>query len=283
MFQTQAPEVMATMVFDPHGPIGIAERTILLNALAIMLSIVAPTVLAILACAWWFRASNARARYRPDWAYSGRIELVVWSIPLMVILFLGGLTWIGAHQLDPAKPIAGDAPPLRIQVVSLDWKWLFLYPEQGIASVNQLVIPVGTPIEFTLTSASVMNAFFVPEFGTMIYTMNGMSTRLHLLADRIGTYYGESAHFSGDGFSDMHFPARVVSGGEFAEWSRQASRSTETLDRTRYAALSRQGAALPSAPVRLLEPDLYEEIVRQRLAPGPGPQSTLPKRSTDAG
>src|SRR4051812_23290033 len=132
-------------VLDPQGRIGRAERTILFNALAIMLAIVIPTIVATLAFAWWFRASNARARYLPDWAYSGRIELVVWSIPTLVILFLGGVIWIGSYDLDPARPLNSEIEPINVQAVSLDWKWLFIYPDQGVASLNELVVPAGTP------------------------------------------------------------------------------------------------------------------------------------------
>ena len=195
-----------------------------------MLAIVLPTIAATLAFAWWFRASNMRARYLPDWAYSGRIELIVWGIPCMVIMLLGGVAWIGSHDLDPAKPLASNTPPLEVQGVSLDWKWLFIYPDQGVASVNQLVVPAGVPIHFSLTSASVMNAFFIPQLGSMIYTMNGMTTQLNLQADAPGTFRGLSSHFSGDGFSDMHFDVRALPAEQFAAWI-AATRSTgPTLD-----------------------------------------------------
>ncbi|MEA2792649.1 MAG: cytochrome o ubiquinol oxidase subunit, partial [Bradyrhizobium sp.] len=192
-------------ILDPQGPIGAAEKTILIDSLAIMLAIVVPTILATFAFAYWFRASNSKAIYWPDWEYSGRIELVVWAIPALTVILLGGVAWIGAHQLDPPKPIAGSSSPLTIQVVSLDWKWLFIYPDQKVATINTLTVPAGVPLQFQLTSASVMNAFFIPQFGSMIYTMNGMTTRLNLQADRPGTFQGLSAQFSGDGFADMHF------------------------------------------------------------------------------
>src|SRR5246127_3955620 len=147
-------------VLDPQGPIGAANRLILLNALGIMLVIVVPTIIAILAFGWWFRESNTRARYRPDFVYSGGIEMVVWGIPILTIMFLGGVIWIGSHELDPFKPISSPEKPVEVQVVSLDWKWLFIYPEQGVASVNELVVPAGVPVHFSLTSASVMNMFF---------------------------------------------------------------------------------------------------------------------------
>ena len=168
-------------VLDPQGFIGFAEKMILIDSLVIMLAIVIPTIAATLAFAWWFRASNMTARYLPDWAFSGRIELIVWSIPLLVIMLLGGVAWIGSHDLDPAKPLTSNTPPLEVQVVSLDWKWLFIYPSQGVASVNRLVVPAAVPIHFSLTSASVMNAFFVPQLGSMIYTMNRMTTQRRLL------------------------------------------------------------------------------------------------------
>src|ERR1700676_615658 len=187
-------------ILDPQGPIGAAEKTILIDSVGIMLAIVLPTIIAIFAFAFWFRASNTRAFHWPDWEYSGRIELVVWSIPTLTVILLGGVAWIGAHELDPAKPIEGTGQGITIQVVSLDWKWLFIYPDQRVASVNTLTVPVGAPLNFQLTSASVMNAFFIPQFGSMIYTMNGMVTRLNLRADNPGTFQGLSAHFRGDGF-----------------------------------------------------------------------------------
>jgi len=259
-------------VLDPRGAIGIADKTILIDSLAIMLAIVIPTILAILAFAWWFRAANTRATYRPDWAYSGRIELVVWGIPLLVIMLLGGVAWIGSHDLDPAKPLALNSPPLEVQVVSLDWKWLFIYPNLGVASVNQLVVPAGVPIHFSLTSASVMSAFFIPRLGSMIYTMNGMRTQLNLVADAPGTFLGLASHFSGDGFSDMHFDVRAVPAQQFTAWI-EATRSTgPSLDPTSYAALERQSMNTKPFTFRAIDPDLFNAIVAQKLPPGPGPE-----------
>ena len=194
----------------PAGPVAEQNRLILFDSVGIMLCIVVPTIIATLVFAWWFRAGNSRARYRPDFVYSGRIEMVVWSIPILTIMFLGGVIWIGSHDLDPARPLPSREPPLEVQVVSLDWKWLFIYPAQGIASVNRAVIPVGRPVHFSLTSASVMNSFFVPRLGSQIYTMNGMRTQLNLQANAPGSYFGTSAHFSGDGFSDMQFTVDAV-------------------------------------------------------------------------
>ena len=224
-------------VLNPHGPIGDAEKTILLNSLGIMLAIVIPTILATLGVAWWFRSSNARARYLPNWEYSGRIEMIVWSIPAMVILLLGGIAWVGSHDLDPPKPLASSANPIAVEVVSLDWKWLFIYPEQGIASVNRLVVPAGVPVSFRLTSGSVMNSFFIPELGSQIYTMSGMVSRLNLRADAAGTYPGLSAQFSGDGFSGMRFTVEAVGQDQFDQWVAGA-KTGPALDPSGYAELA---------------------------------------------
>jgi cytochrome o ubiquinol oxidase subunit 2 len=261
---------------NPQGPVGVAERTILLDSLAIMLAIVAPVIVGALAIAWWFRAGNKRAKYQPTWAYSGRIELITWSIPILVILFLGGMTWVGSHELDPAQPLKSSAKPIEVQVVSLDWKWLFIYPDLGIASVNRLVIPVGTPIHFSLTSSSVMNSFFVPQLGSMIYTMNGMSDQLNLEADRVGVYAGRSAHYSGDGFSDMHFDVQAVAAGPFGDWTTAARARGPVLDEAEYRQLSRQSSNVAPFTYRATNPDLYQRIVTQQLAPAPGPESGQP-------
>lgn len=266
-------------VLDPQGPVGIAQKSILIDSLAIMMAIVVPTIVAIFAFAWWYRASNGRARYLPDWAYSGRIELVVWSIPALVVMLLGGVAWIGSHDLDPAKPLASSKEPLQVQVVSLDWKWLFIYPNQGVAAVNTLTVPVGVPIQFSLTSASVMNAFFIPQLGSMIYTMNGMTNQLHLQADTIGVYPGLSSHFSGGGFADMNFKVHVVAAPEFSNWVDLTSKATESLNAARYSDLAKQSAKVAPATYRLEDARLFDRIVSQELPPGPGPQTGQPDKS----
>ncbi len=262
-------------ILSPAGPIGEAERLLLFNALAIMLAIIVPTIIATLAFAWWFRASNTKATYLPDWEFSGRIEIVVWSIPLLVILFLGGIAWTSSHDLDPFKTSVEDTKALEVQVVSLDWKWLFIYPEQGVASVNELVVPTHTPLHFTLTSASVMNAFFVPQLGSMIYTMNGMATQLHLEASREGSFEGLSAHFSGDGFSDMHFLTKAVGQDAFFQWVEGARGSAATLGPDSYRDLAKQSTNVPPATYKLTGTGLFTDIVMQTLPPGPGPAPSV--------
>jgi cytochrome o ubiquinol oxidase subunit 2 len=264
----------AQNILRPQGPVGAANSIILLDAVAIMLAIVVPTIIGLLAFAWWFRASNRRARYQPDFVYSGRIEIIVWAIPLLVILFLGGVIWIGAHELDPFEPIPAPGKPTEVRVVSLDWKWLFIYPDQGVASVNELVVPAGAPVHFSLTSATVMNMFFVPQLGSMIATMPGMTTQLYLAADHPGEFYGESAQFSGDGFSGMHFTLRAVAPDAFTQWVDAAKQSGPQLDRAAYGALTQQSQDVAPFTYRSVDPGLFDAIVKQQVPPGPGPQST---------
>ena len=258
-------------IFDTQGPIAAADATILVDSVAIMRAIVVPTIIAIFAFAFWFRQSNPRAFYHPDWAYSGRIELVVWSIPALTIILLGGVAWIGSHQLDPAAPVQGTGSLVRIQAVSLDWKWLFIYPDQGIATVNTLTVPVGVPLNVELTSASVLNVFFVPQLGSMIYTMNGMVTRLNLRADREGTFQGLSAQFSGDGFPEMGFDLHVVSPLAFPDWVKSTAQGDRVLNADSYAELARQSVVTDKPSYRLGDVRLFEKVATQKLPPGPGP------------
>jgi cytochrome o ubiquinol oxidase subunit 2 len=260
-------------ILDPQGPIGAAERTILIDSLAIMLAIVLPTIIATFGFAYWFRASNTRAFHWPDWEYSGRIELVVWSVPALTVILLGGVAWLGAHHLDPPKPIEGASEPLKIQAVSLDWKWLFIYPDHKIATINTLTVPVGVPLQFQLTSASVMNAFFIPQLGSMIYTMNGMATRLNLRADATGTLQGLSTQFSGDGFADMHFDVHVVPPEQFSKWAQDAANAPQALDAQSYQQIAKPSMKNEPATYRLADPDIFGSIVTQKLPPSPGAQA----------
>jgi cytochrome o ubiquinol oxidase subunit 2 len=250
-------------VLDPQGPIASAERLLLINSTAIMLVVVIPVIVATLAFAWWYRASNTHATRSPDESYEGRVEFVVWSIPALTVFLLGGVIWIGSHQLDPRASIPGKSDPLRVDVVALDWKWLFIYPDHGVATVNQLVIPAGTPVEFRLTSATVMNSFFVPQLGSQIYAMGGMITHLHLLADQPGEYPGFSANFSGDGFSGMRFVVKSVPSGDFNAWLAQARGTGSGLDDTSYAELAKPSQDVPATTYRSVDPKLFERILDQ--------------------
>jgi cytochrome o ubiquinol oxidase subunit 2 len=265
-------------ILDPVGPVGHAEKLILINSTAIMLAIIIPTMIATLAVAWWFRAGNKKAHYRTNWEYSGAVELVVWSIPALTILLLGGIIWIGSHDLDPAKPLAAPpgSDPLNVEVVSLDWKWLFIYPDQGIATVNQLVVPQGVPVSYRLTSATVWNVFFIPQFGTMIYTMPRMTTRLNLQGDRAGVYDGISAHYSGDGFSGMGFKVHTLPPAQFASWAAGARGAGPVLDGTSYAELVKPSSYVKPITYGAVVPGLFDDIVANRAPPPFAPSTTPP-------
>jgi cytochrome o ubiquinol oxidase subunit 2 len=258
-------------VLDPRGPIGESERLILLDSLAIMLVIVVPVILATVGFAWWFRASNTRAQYLPDWAFSGHLELIVWAIPALVITFLGGIAWFGSHALDPYRELPSKTKPIEVEVVSLDWKWLFIYPNDGIATVNQLVMPVGTPMHFKLTSSGVMNSFFVPQLGSQIYTMAGMTSQLNLQADQAGTYRGLSAQFSGAGFPDMRFDVRAVAPDAYAQWIADTkSGGGGTLDTGSYVELVKPSKNAKPATYQAIDPGLFDAIVNHTVPDATG-------------
>jgi len=233
----------------------------MLNSTGIMLAIVIPTIIATLGTAFWFRASNNRALYMPDFEYSGRLELLVWSIPIMTVILVGGVAWVSSYDLDPPKALASTVKPVTVQVVALDWKWLFIYPDEGVASVNHMTVPAGTPISFEITSSGVMNSFFVPQLGGQIYAMAGMVTRLHLRADHAGTYRGISANYSGAGFSDMHFEVDAVSPEQFAKWVTTARTSGQVLDAQSYAELAKPSQAVAPFTYRAVAPGLFSSIV----------------------
>jgi len=264
-------------ILDPAGPVAAAEKTILINSTAIMLAIIIPTMIATVAVAWWFRAGNKKAKYRPDWEYSGAVELVVWSIPALTVILLGGIAWIGAHDLDPYKPLKSNAQPVNVQVVSLDWKWLFIYPDQGIATVNQVVVPAGVPVHYSLTSATVWNAFFVPQLGSMIYTMPRMTTQLNLMADKPGVYDGLSSQYSGDGFSGMRFKVHAVPPNQFAAWAQDARGQGTALDQNAYDQLVKPSSYVKPMTYGAVAPGLFEAIVAGKAPAPTAPQTTPPR------
>jgi cytochrome o ubiquinol oxidase subunit 2 len=266
-------------VLSPIGPVGEGNAEILIDATVIMLAIVIPTITLAFWMAWRYRASNTSVEYLPYWSFSGRIEAVVWSIPILTIMFIGGLIWIGSYKLDPFRPLESKKPQLEVQVVALDWKWLFIYPEQGVATVNQLVVPSGTPIHFRITSASVFNVFWVPRLGSMIYAMPGMISELHLQADRPADIWGTSAQFSGDGFSDMQFPVRSVPDADFASWIESARSAGQKLDQVAYAKLAEQSQRDPPSAFALADPHIFDAVATQKIPPGPGPGAEGPGHS----
>lgn len=255
-------------VLDPSGPIGEQERTIILIATALMLLVVVPVIAMILVFAWRYRASNESADYAPNWSHSTKVEAVVWGIPIAIIAILGTICWRSSHALDPFKPLAASVKPVRIDAVAMDWKWLFIYPKQGIATVNEVAMPVGVPVVFHITSATVMNSFFIPRLGSQIYAMANMQTAVNLLASEPGTYRGLSANFSGDGFSGMTFKALALSSADYARWLAKVKASPQTLGAADYARLEKPSENVPVAYYSQVIPDLFPEIVDGKLAPG---------------
>lgn len=253
-------------LLQPRGDIAAQERTLILLALGIMLCVVIPVIVLTLVFAWRYRASNTRATYAPDWSHSNAIEAVVWSIPCVIVLFLGVLIWRTTHDLDPYRPLQSKVRPVKVEVVALNWKWLFIYPEYGIATVNQLPIPTNTPVDFQITSDGIMNSFFIPQLGSQIYAMAGMKTQLHLIANKAGTYAGLSSAFSGPGFSDMHFNAVAMSPERFAAWTRQARSAPAALDGPSLALLERPSIKVPPATYGRVAPGLFEGVVDRFMA-----------------
>jgi cytochrome o ubiquinol oxidase subunit 2 len=250
-------------LFDPAGPIAAEEKSLIILATCLMLVVVVPVIAMILAFAWRYRVSNTGAAYTPDWEHSNRIELVVWLAPCCIIAVLGVVTWVSTHKLDPYRPIAANAKPIEVEVVSLDWKWLFIYPDLKIASVNELAMPVGTPVHFRLTSASVMNSFFIPRLGSQIYTMPGMETQLSLLASKPGDYPGLSANYSGGGFSDMHFTAKALNRADFARWVETVRASQGKLTLAAYRGLAQPGVTPKAIAFGDVDPALYHDVLNK--------------------
>jgi cytochrome o ubiquinol oxidase subunit II len=248
-------------LLDPKGSVGVAEKSLIATATGAMLLVVVPVIILTLLFAWRYRASNRNAVYAPKWAHSTAIEVVVWAIPAVIILFLGVLTWRTSHELDPYKPLESNAKPINVEVVALDWKWLFIYPDLGIATVNQLALPVGTPVNFNITSDSVMNSFFIPQLGTQVYAMAGMQTRLHLIADQPGNFEGLSANYSGRGFSDMKFRTLATSQGDFDAWVKKVKASAGSLGMDQYAAVAQPGEKAPVQYFSTVDPKLFNNII----------------------
>lgn len=225
------------VIFNPKGQVGQDEKNLLITAVLLMLLVVIPVIVMTVLFAWKYRAA-AKARYEPNWGHSNAVEVVVWTIPCLIILVLGILTWRSTHELDPYKPLVSANKPIVIEAVSMDWKWLFIYPELGIATVNEIAFPQNTPVNFKITSDSVMNSFFIPQLGSQIYSMAGMVTSLHLIANEPGQYAGISSNYCGHGFSKMRFTARALAQpGDFAQWVNQVKSSQATLDANQLKAL----------------------------------------------
>jgi cytochrome o ubiquinol oxidase subunit II len=236
-----------------------------------------PVMVLVVLFAWRYRQSNKAARYEPDWDHSTHLELVIWAVPLLIIICLGAMTWMGTHLLDPyrtlsrienGRPVAETTKPLEVQVVALDWKWLFIYPEQGIATVNELAAPVDRPINFRITSASVMNSFYIPALAGQIYAMAGMETKLHAVINKAGVYQGFSANYSGAGFSGMRFAFHGLSESGFEAWLAKAKAGGEGLSRAAYLELERPSENVPVRRYATVDPALFKAIVNLCVEPG---------------
>ena len=258
------------IVMKPHGDIAQQQASLIVTSTLLMLLIIVPVIALTLFFAYRYRQSNAEATYEPDWDHSTRLELVIWGAPLLIIIALGAVTWISTHKLDPfrpldriaeGRPVTVDVKPLEVYAVAMDWKWLFIYPEQGIATVNELAAPVDRPIHFRFTSTSVMNTFYVPALAGMIYAMPGMQTQLHAVINKAGVYDGLSAQYSGAGFSDMRFKFHGVSDEAFARWVESNKADGNKLTREGYLQLEQPSTKEPIRRYASVEAGLWSAIV----------------------
>lgn len=252
-------------LFDPKGIIGVQIKELILTALVLMLIVVIPVILMTVYFAYRFRASNHNEKYIPDWAHSNKIEFVVWTVPIIIIIILATITWRSTHRLEPSKPFSGMTEPLTIEVVAMDWKWLFIYPKQGVALINYVAFPKDRMVLFKLTSDNIMNSFFIPRLGSQLYAMPGMVTRLHLMASDAGKYPGVAISYSGAGFSDMKFTANALeSQKEFDQWIAEIQSSPDHLnDFNDYLALAEPSINVPVTYYSHIPEGLFASVVTQ--------------------
>ncbi len=266
-----------TVLMHPSGDVALQQGQLIVVSTILMLLIIVPVIVLTFVFAWRYRQSNRAADYQPDWDHSIQLELVIWAAPLLIIIALGAITWISTHTLDPYRPLrrldanrpySPSAKPLTIEVVALDWKWLFLYPDQGIAVVNDLAAPVDMPIEFRITAETVMNSFFIPALAGQIYAMPGMETQLHAVINHAGDYRGFSANYSGAGFSQMHFQFHGLSAADFDHWVQAVKAGGGSLDRAGYLALQKPSVSEPIHRYGAVEAGLYQAILNRCVAVG---------------
>ncbi|HJP96096.1 MAG TPA: ubiquinol oxidase subunit II [Candidatus Saccharimonadales bacterium] len=251
-------------VLQPKGEIGSKERQLIFFALGLSVIVVVPVFIMLFSFAWKYRASNTKASYQPNWDNSHLYEGLWWAIPSVLIVVLSVVTWQSSHQLDPYQPIKSNAQPLKVQVVALQWKWLFMYPDQGVATVNYMPIPTDRPIDLTITSDAPMNAFWVPQLGGQVYAMAGMSMQLHLIADHAGAYEGRSSNISGKGFADMTFTANAMPQASFDQWVTQTKGHHLDLTSATYAALAKP-ATSKQLTYGAVQPNLYDTIIKKYM------------------
>ena len=260
------------VLLSPSGDLAKQQRDLIGIASGLMLLIIVPVIVLTLYFAWHYRAGNRKARHDPDWDHSTSLELLIWSAPLLIIIALGAVTWVSTHKLDPfrplerlspGRPLPVDSQPLEIQAIALDWKWLFIYPEQGVATVNELAVPVDRPVKFHITAATVMNSFFVPAVAGQIYAMPGMSSILWLVVNRPGAFDGISANYSGDGFSGMHFVLHGMNEADYRAWLKQMKQGGAVLDRAHYDRLAKPSANEPVHHYAAVVPGLYDAVLER--------------------
>lgn len=256
-----ACDLKQAAVIDPKGPIALAERNLLFDAFCVMMVVIVPVIVLTLLFAYRYRASNTKAVYTPTWANSIRVDALTWLIPALIVMAVAVLLWRSTHRLDPYRPLESREPPIDVQVVAQDWKWLFIYPEQGIAVVNQLAFPAGRPVSLRITSDTVMNSFYVPQLAGQIYAMAGMQTRLQMLADQPGTFVGRNSQYSGGGYSQQHFEVQAMSQADFDAWVARAKQGGTKLDSTTYPALAARSRANPVTYYSTVEPRLFDSII----------------------
>ncbi len=253
-------------VLDPKGQVGMDEKNLIILCTILMLIVVVPVIVLTLYFAWKYRASRDFEIYTPKWAHSTKIEAVVWTIPILIVISLSVITWRSTHALDPYSPLEGQGEHLTVEVVSLNWKWLFIYPEQGIATVNELVFPANKPVAFKITSESTMNSFFIPQLGSQIYSMAGMETKLHLIANEPGTYKGISSNYSGAGFTGMKFNAIATpTEGDFNDWVASVKQAQTALTPASYEQLAKQSENNPVTYYSNVSEGLFHDIVMKYM------------------
>ena len=279
-------------VLDPAGDVALQQRDIIYISTALMLVIIVPVMALICVFAWRYRRGNKGATYDPDFHHSTSLELVIWSAPLLIIICLGALTWWSTHLLDPfrplnrvsaTRPIDPKVKPLLVEVVSLDWKWLFIYPEQGIATVNELVLPVDRPVRFHLTSSNMMNTFYAPSLAGMIYTMPGMRSTMHAVLNKPGKFEGMSANYSGSGFSDMRFTLYGVDQAGFDAWTARVKSAPLALDTRSYLELEKPTDKVPAMYFAQSQPGLFDRVYQRCVRPGTPCMSQTMARDRDGG
>ena len=257
------------VVLNPKGLIAADEKHLFITAVLLMLIIVVPVIILTAVIAIKYRASNTKAKYTPDWAHSNMLEAVWWFVPTVIVVILATITWVSAHKLDPYRPLDSKIKPVTIQVVALEWRWLFIYPEQKIATINFVEFPANVPVTFLITSDAPMNSFQIPQLAGQIYAMAGMQTKLHIIANEVGDYNGRSVSFSGDGFSNMKFIARATTQADFDTWVKTMQQSSDQLTMDAYNQLI---PATEDAGVKYFsEPadNLFNDIMMKFMMPMP--------------